>query len=79
VSPLEAVDDQEVTETHPEPLRVRLVAVEIHLEVVADDGVTLHPVQTPTQRYAAAEWPDFDLARVLAQIEAEVQKQLATG
>lgn len=54
-------------------LTARLVTVEIHLDVVADDGVTLWPVQVPPRRINAADWPAFDLDRVLAQITAELR------
>lgn len=55
-------------------LTARLVAVEIHLTVVADDGVTLWPVQVPPRQINAADWPAFNLEQILAQISAELQK-----
>lgn len=66
-------------ETHPngdEPrrLRVRLVTVAVHLEVVADDGEHLHPVETQTIRIAASEWPNWHLDVALAQLQEQLRR-----
>lgn len=53
-------------------LWARLVAVSVQLEVVADDGTTLHPVGVQPIRVAAADWPKFDLAQKVAEVEREI-------
>lgn len=52
----------------PEPaaIRLRLVAVHVQLDVVADDGVDLEPVQTPSVTVPAKAWPP-DLDAIMAQ------------
>lgn len=53
-------------------LWARLVAVSLQLEVVADDGTTLHPVGMQPIRVAAADWANFDLAQKVAEVEREI-------
>lgn len=54
------------------PMRARLVGVVLQLEVVADDGTTLHPIELQPMRVAAADWPGFALEDALAQIQAQL-------
>jgi hypothetical protein len=57
----------------PPRLRARLIAVQLGLEIVADDGTTLHPVETRTIRIPASEWPAWDLEVALAQVQAQIE------
>jgi hypothetical protein len=59
----------------PPPPRARLVTATVQLQIVADDGETLHPLQIAPIQVAASEWPTFDLN---AQV-ADVQRQLDQG
>lgn len=65
------------TETLPAPKtpKARLVSVTVQLNVVADDGTMLHPLQIAPVNVAAAEWPTFVLDAQLA----DVQRQLDQG
>lgn len=54
--------------------RVRLVAAVVHLELVADDGEMLRPLEVGALRVPAGEWPP-DLDRVIRGI----QRQLDDG
>lgn len=49
--------------------RIRLVAVTLQLDVVADDGVDLQPLQAPAIVVPAKLWPP-DLDAVLADLQA---------
>lgn len=53
-------------------LWARLVAVSVQLELVADDGTTLHPIGVQPIRVAAADWEGFDLAQKIAEVEHEI-------
>jgi hypothetical protein len=59
------------------PLRVRLVTVALHLHVVADDGVNLHPLQVAPLEVDALSWPTFRLDEHLADLQREVDAQVA--
>lgn len=69
-----ATNGDEPADVVPERPRLwaRLVAVSVQLEVVADDGTTLHPVGVQPIRVAAADWPNFDLADKVAEVEREI-------
>lgn len=63
-------------EAPPEPrMRARLVGVVISLEVVADDGDTLHPIELQPLRVPASEWAGFDIDITLAQVQAQLDGQ----
>jgi hypothetical protein len=67
---------QTVTEAPPKArMRARLVGVVVSLEVVADDGATLYPVELQPLRVPAADWPSFDIAATLAQVQARLDDQ----
>jgi hypothetical protein len=53
-------------------LRVRLVSVTIQLEVVADDGSTLHPIETQPVRIPAAAWPNWSILDAVDQLQEQV-------
>jgi hypothetical protein len=73
ISDLELGDlDESRNGTPEQKLRARLVSVSVQLHVVADDGVTLHPIQVAPIQVSAAEWSTFSLE---AQI-ADIQQQL---
>jgi hypothetical protein len=55
--------------------KARLVSVTVQLNVVADDGATLHPLQIAPVNVTAADWPTFMLDAQLA----DVQRQLDQG
>lgn len=55
--------------------RLRLVGVTVALDVVVDDGDTLTPIQVQPIPVTAAQWPTFDLAAVLAEIETQAVAQ----
>jgi hypothetical protein len=61
--------------TAPPAPKARLVSVTVQLNVVADDGDVLHPLQIAPVNVAAAEWPTFLLDGQLA----DVQRQLDQG
>lgn len=52
--------------------RVRLIAVTLQLQVVADDGDTLNPLQVQPITVVAKDWETFSLE---AQV-ADLQRQL---
>jgi hypothetical protein len=54
-------------------LRARLVSVAVQLEVVADDGETLHPVETQAIRIPISDWSNWDLDVALAQIQEQLR------
>lgn len=56
----------------PRRLQVRLVSVVVQLEVVADDGETLHPVETQGVRVPASEWGKWHLDVALAQLQEQI-------
>lgn len=56
-------------------MRVRLVGVVVSLEVVADDGATLHPIELQPLRVPATEWAGFDIDTALAQVQAQLDGQ----
>jgi hypothetical protein len=68
-------------ETPGEParpvLRVRLVSVALHFHVVADDGVNLHPLQVSPLEIDALSWPAFRIEEHLAELQREVDDQIA--
>lgn len=53
--------------------RVRLLAVTVVLEAVADDGEMLHPIDTRPIRVPAAEWSEFSLDVILGQLQSEIE------
>jgi hypothetical protein len=57
----------------PRRLRARLVSVTVQLEVVADDGDTLHPVELQPTRIPAADWPLWHADVALAQIQEQLR------
>lgn len=67
--------DTEVVLKVPESPKARLVSVTVQLNVVADDGDTLHPLQIAPVNVTAADWPTFVLDAQLA----DVQRQLDQG
>ena len=54
-------------------MKARLVAVTVLLEVVADDGDQLHPVETQPLRFSASEWPAFHVELAMAQIQESMR------
>jgi hypothetical protein len=67
--------DAEALAEAPRALKARLVSVTLQLEVVADDGDVLHPLNLAPVKVRSAEWPTFDLNAQLA----DVQRQLDQG
>jgi hypothetical protein len=61
----------------PASPRVRLVGVTLQLDVVTDDGETLTPVRVQPIPITAAQWPNFSLDEVLAEIEQQAITQSA--
>jgi hypothetical protein len=59
----------------PRALKARLVSVTLQLEIVADDGDMLHPLNLAPVKVRSAEWPTFTLEAQLA----DVQRQLDQG
>ena len=68
-----SANGQDVEVETPRRLRIRPVAVVVQLEVVADDGETLHPVETQAVRIAASEWPNWHLDIALAQLQEQLR------
>jgi len=56
-------------------LRARLVGVVVSLEVVADDGEVLHPIELQPVRVPASEWSGFDVNEALAQVQTQLDGQ----
>lgn len=52
--------------------RARLVSVSVQLNVVADDGETLHPLQVAPVQVVANDWKHFDLDAQIADIQAQL-------
>lgn len=50
---------------------VRLVAFALQLELVADDGETLAPLDVAPVRYPAAAWPP-DLHALIDQVQRQI-------
>jgi hypothetical protein len=69
---MERPTDQPDTDEPPR-MRARLVGVVVSLEVVADDGVMLHPIDLQPIRVPANEWSGFSLDVALAQIQAQLE------
>lgn len=69
-------NSQTPVDVPPEPprMRARLVAVVVSLEVVADDGVTLHTIELQPIRVPATEWSQFSLDVALAQLQAQLDE-----
>jgi hypothetical protein len=65
------------TKDRPATRRARLVGLTISLDVVIDDGATLTPVQIQPVVVTAAQWPTFDMAAVLAEVEAQTGAQVS--
>ena len=59
--------------------RLRLVGITLSLDIVDDDGDTLTPVQVQPIAVTAAQWPTFDLAIVLAEIERQLRQPAPPG
>ena len=53
-------------------LRARLVAVTVQIEAVADDGETLHPIETQPLRIPISAWGNFHPDVALAEIQARL-------
>ncbi len=56
-------------------VRVRPISVTIHVEAVADDGVTLVPLQIEPVKLTASQFEHFSLVDEMAQIEESLIKQ----
>ncbi len=56
----------------PPRRRIRLVGVIVQLEVVADDGTTLHPVEVQPFRVAATDWPTWSIDDALVDLQEQV-------
>lgn len=69
------VDEVEVNGLRGFEPRVRLVSVVVQLNLVADDGNVLEPLNVQPIQVPAKEWPNWDVARVIA----EAQNQLAAA
>lgn len=54
-------------------MRVRLVAAVVHLELVADDGEVLRPLEVGAVRVPAAEWPP-DLDRLIGGVQRQLDE-----
>lgn len=54
---------------------VRLVSVVVQLNLVADDGDVLEPLNVQPIQVPAKEWPNWDVNQVIA----EAQNQLTAG
>jgi hypothetical protein len=70
------LDVEETNENGTTPgrrLAARLVSVTLQLEVVADDGETLHPIETKPIRIPAGDWPNFRTDVALAQIQEQLR------
>ncbi len=55
-------------------LRARLVSVTVGLEVVADDGETLHPMELQSARIPASDWRNWNVDAALAQVQAQLDR-----
>ncbi len=55
-------------------MRVRLVSVTVQLQLVADDGTHLTPVQAPPVTVVAADWDTWDLAAHIAELERQITR-----
>lgn len=60
--------------TEPRRLRARLVSITVALEVVADDGETLHLVDTQPVRLPANGWDGFHPSAALAEVQAQLDR-----
>lgn len=54
--------------------RLRLLSVQVAVQVVSDDGDTLTPIPCPPITLTAAEWATFDLDAALAPVRAQVEQ-----
>jgi hypothetical protein len=59
-------------------MKARLVGITLALEVVADDGDTLHPLQVQPVRINAADWVKWSLDDALTQIQAQLDAENET-
>lgn len=55
-------------------MTVRLVAVDIQLHVVDDDGEHLTPITVQPIHVDAKAWPMFEMSTMLKRIEAELER-----
>jgi hypothetical protein len=68
-----ASNNGETTETGT-VRRVRLVSVQVELNVVLDDGTVLEPLRVQPIQVSAANWPGFDLDSELAQLQRQLDE-----
>lgn len=59
----------------PPRLRARAIAVTFTVEVVADDGEQLHPIETRPMRLPASDWQHWHLDIALAQIQEQLDQR----
>jgi hypothetical protein len=55
--------------------RARLVSVTVQLQVVADDGSTLHPLQVAPISVSAGDWPTFDVDAQMADVQRQLDQR----
>lgn len=60
--------------TEPTTRRLRIVAIEVRLQVVDDDGTYLHPVPVQPIQVGPAQWDQFNIETVLEQIRQQMLK-----
>lgn len=53
-------------------MKARLVSITVALEVVADDGETLHLVETQPVRLTATGWEHWHPGPLLAQVQEQL-------
>jgi len=59
--------------------RVRIVAAQVTLSVVLDDGETLTPIQVDPITLSGAQWAALDPAAIVADLQAQVDAQPPTA
>lgn len=52
--------------------RIRVVAIEVHLQLADDDGEYLHNIPIQPIPVAPSEWDRFDLETVLAEVAERI-------
>jgi hypothetical protein len=60
------------TETPTPKLRVRLVSITVQVEAVADDGTTLHPIETQPVRIPISAWSSWHPDLALAELQSRL-------
>jgi hypothetical protein len=63
----------------PPRLQARLVSIQVALQVVGDDGETLHPLRVEPIQVSAGDWPAFDVARQLADVQRQLDGRQGSG